>query len=222
MSIEAMKQALEALESIRRYGLDTLSGRVDGPDDRDWQRAGVNEMTKRARIGVESLRQAIAEAEKQEHGSPEDMYVGMHKHLNCPHCGGSGHIDDVAEKQEPVVEADLCVMVGYSKANGGYFVYEETTPQEFCAIKGPFTSRLEAEKAMRDTNEELIKPQPAQPNREPLTDEQKDIINFLLGASDIDDVWFGDKHPTEKGQFWWRNRLDKAFQGAYHNIKEPT
>jgi len=66
MTIEAMKQGLEALESIRRYGLDTLSGRVDGPDDRDWQRAGVNEMTKRARIGVESLRQAIAEAEKQE------------------------------------------------------------------------------------------------------------------------------------------------------------
>ena len=49
-------------------------------------------------------------------------------------------------------------MVGYSKANGGYFVYEETTPQEFCAIKGPFASRLEAETAMRDQNAELITP----------------------------------------------------------------
>jgi len=56
--------------------------------------------------------------------------------------------------------------------------------------------------------------------RKPLTDEQKDIINFLLGASDIDDVWFGDKHPTEKGQFWWRNRLRKEFQEAAHDIKE--
>lgn len=40
----------EKLASIRRYGLDTLSGRTDGPDDREWQRAGVNEMTKRANI----------------------------------------------------------------------------------------------------------------------------------------------------------------------------
>ena len=38
------------LASIRRYGLDTLSGRTDGPDDREWQRARVNEMTKRANI----------------------------------------------------------------------------------------------------------------------------------------------------------------------------
>ncbi len=55
-----------------------------------------------------------------------------------------------------------------------------------------------------------------------LSDDKKDIINFLLGESDIDDVWFGDRHPTEKGQFWWRNRLRKAFQDADYNIKEPT
>ena len=65
----------------------------------------------------------------------------------------------------------------------------------------------------------------AQPEQEPakcvgLTDEQKNILNFLLGASDIDDVWFGDKHPTEKGQFWWRNRLRKVFQEAAYGIKE--
>ena len=60
----------------------------------------------------------------------------------------------------------------------------------------------------------------AMPQCTSLTDEQKEIINFLLGASDIDDVWFGDKHPTEKGQFWWRNRLRKAFQEAAHGIKE--
>ena len=38
----------DALQSIEQYGLDTLSGRVDGPDDRDWQRSAVLEMTTRA------------------------------------------------------------------------------------------------------------------------------------------------------------------------------
>lgn len=39
----------DALVSIRIYGNDTLSGRVDGgPDDRNWQRDAVLEMTKRA------------------------------------------------------------------------------------------------------------------------------------------------------------------------------
>lgn len=47
-------ELLEALYGIRRYGLDTLSGRADGgPDDREWQREAVNEMTKRARIAIE-------------------------------------------------------------------------------------------------------------------------------------------------------------------------
>jgi predicted component of type VI protein secretion system len=52
----------EALESIHRYGLDTLSGRVDGPDDRDWQRAGINEMTKRARLALEGAADAESPA----------------------------------------------------------------------------------------------------------------------------------------------------------------
>jgi hypothetical protein len=55
---EALDLALEALESIQRYGLDTLSGRADGPDDRAWQREGVNEMTKRATVGITAIKQA--------------------------------------------------------------------------------------------------------------------------------------------------------------------
>lgn len=43
----------DALEAIHQYGSDTLSGRVDGPDDRGWQRAAVLEMTKRARLALE-------------------------------------------------------------------------------------------------------------------------------------------------------------------------
>ena len=45
----------DALESIERYGLDTLSGRVDGPDDRAWQRAGELEMTRRAQLALKPI-----------------------------------------------------------------------------------------------------------------------------------------------------------------------
>ena len=50
--------------------------------------------------------------------------------------------------------------------------------------------------------------------REPLTDEQITVLNFMLGADDMDGVWFGEQHPKEKGAFWWRNRLRHAFQDA--------
>ena len=73
MSKEAMKLALEALEGIQRYGLDTLSGRSDGPDDRDWQRAGVNEMTKRARLGITALQEALAKPDFWEGYVPEPV-----------------------------------------------------------------------------------------------------------------------------------------------------
>lgn len=51
-SEERRKELREALSSIQRYGLDTLSGRVNGPDDRAWQRGAVNEMTKRAQAAL--------------------------------------------------------------------------------------------------------------------------------------------------------------------------
>jgi len=46
----------EALESIRLYANDTLSGRVDGPDDRDWQRGAVVELRNRARAALAAAR----------------------------------------------------------------------------------------------------------------------------------------------------------------------
>ena len=43
----------EALESIRLYANDTLSGRADGgPDDRSWQREAVIECRNRARAAL--------------------------------------------------------------------------------------------------------------------------------------------------------------------------
>jgi len=92
-----------------------------------------------------------------------------------PWCDDSGAeyvikaLEEALAKQEhgeSEIESDLCVMVGYNKAKNGYFVYEETAPQEFCAIKGPFATRIEAENAMRDPNAELINPQPLQPKQE--------------------------------------------------------
>lgn len=50
-----------------------------------------------------------------------------------------------------------------------------------------------------------------------MTPEQQSILNFLLGSGDIDGVGFGGDHPTEKGQFWWRKKLRKAFL----ETKEP-
>lgn len=42
------------------------------------------------------------------HGNAEDLYIQMSKHLNCPHCGGSGHVDDVAQpEQEPIAFIDM-------------------------------------------------------------------------------------------------------------------
>ena len=34
-----------------------------------------------------------------------------------------------------------------------------------------------------------------------------DIIRFLLGEAPYEGVWYGDKHPTRRGSFWWRTPL---------------
>lgn len=47
---------VDALYGIRRYGLDTLSGRVDGTDDREWHRDAVKEMTSRAAKAISAAR----------------------------------------------------------------------------------------------------------------------------------------------------------------------
>ncbi len=68
---------IEALRSIQRYGLDTLSGRADGgDDDRAWQRAAVNEMTKRARI-------ALSAAEAQQASPVRLTDEEFHQAIEC-------------------------------------------------------------------------------------------------------------------------------------------
>jgi len=50
---ERIRDLTDALESIRQFGSDTLSGRADGPDDREWQREAVREMTARASAALQ-------------------------------------------------------------------------------------------------------------------------------------------------------------------------
>lgn len=40
------------------------------------------------------------------------------------------------------------------------------------------------------------------------------VLDFLYGASDLDGVWFGGKHPTLRGTFWWRPVLREAIESA--------
>lgn len=44
-----VKRLRETIDAIYIYANDTLSGRTDGPDDREWQRAAVVEIRNRAR-----------------------------------------------------------------------------------------------------------------------------------------------------------------------------
>lgn len=48
-----------------------------------------------------------------------------------------------------------------------------------------------------------------QASAEPTRD---DVITFLLGEAPLDGVWFGEKHPTYPGRFWWRAHLRKAIE----------
>ncbi len=41
-----------------------------------------------------------------------------------------------------------------------------------------------------------------------------DVAKFLLGEAALDGVWFGDPHPTERGNFWWRKWIRAAPAGA--------
>jgi hypothetical protein len=38
----------------------------------------------------------------------------------------------------------------------------------------------------------------------------QEVIDFLCGAAPLDGVWFGDRHPKEKGAYWWRKRLSAS------------
>ena len=44
-----------------------------------------------------------------------------------------------------------------------------------------------------------------------LVEREKDpVFAFLLGEGPLDGQWFGDRHPSEKGAYWWRKHLHAA------------
>lgn len=38
----------------------------------------------------------------------------------------------------------------------------------------------------------------------------QEVLAFLIGSSTLDGVWFGERHPTKQGAFWWREYLSVA------------
>jgi len=40
------------------------------------------------------------------------------------------------------------------------------------------------------------------------------IFAFLQGSAPYDGVWFSERHPTEKGAYWWRKHLRAAISAA--------
>jgi hypothetical protein len=54
-------------------------------------------------------------------------------------------------------------------------------------------------------------------NIAPLSDEQERFLSFLYGSGEWDGVWFGERHPTKKGAFWWRSEMRRLFPA--HGIK---
>jgi len=46
------------------------------------------------------------------------------------------------------------------------------------------------------------------------------ILKFLLGEGSLDGVWYGDKHPTEQGMFWWRKHLRQYLEQA--QLQQPV
>ncbi|WP_186145968.1 hypothetical protein [Burkholderia gladioli] len=89
-------ELVEALQSIAQYGSDTLSGRTDGPDDRDWQREAVLEMTRRARAAlakagaIDQTRAAKPVAEAARHPTICSFCLEPNCNGECSGDGGMG------------------------------------------------------------------------------------------------------------------------------------
>jgi len=77
-------------------------------------------------------------------------------------------------------------------------------------------TQLRAENAaLRVRNEELVLAhQLTQPLKAELSSLKEsmagkvlvdaEVISFLLGSGPLEGVWFGERHPMHKGQYWWR------------------
>lgn len=45
------------------------------------------------------------------------------------------------------------------------------------------------------------------------------VLKFLLGMAPLEGVWFGEKHPTKKGLYWWRSAYLRKFYPRVDAVK---
>jgi len=55
-----------------------------------------------------------------------------------------------------------------------------------------------------------VYPYPAAPLQVDACKVPMEVVTFLRGAGTLDGVWFGNRHPTERGEFWWRKWLSAS------------
>ena len=109
----------------------------------------------------------------------------------------------------------------YSLRNFGPGVHAQQSGYDhYCAMlaAAPVQAGARPAKSLKQLADESMTfgkkaaaPVQAQEQRKPLTDEQIEMLNFLYGAGELDGVWFGERHPTAKGAFWWRKHLRDVF-----------
>ena len=139
---QALEMALEAVKTAQNNLAPSRASAARHDEDALWDEYDAT---------ITAIKEALSQPVSS-HGNAEDLYIEMNKHLNCPHCGGSGHVDDVAQpEQEPVAygmwdtqlgRGNRMMMVRLDKGQDGCTVPLYTTP----------------------------------PQRKPLTDEQKMVL----------------------------------------------
>lgn len=82
------KRLLDTIDAIYIYANDTLSGRTDGPDDREWQRAAVVEIRNRARkhATVDSAVFARADLEAENQRPREALELIANTSMDAKQC----------------------------------------------------------------------------------------------------------------------------------------
>ena len=163
---EALKLALEAFETLTQYNMvrANIFRRFEPTCTGDY--VDLREFREKAKPAITAIKEILAQQSNEqgcEHCN-HSLYCGT----KCKNCG---------KQSNEQVDFVGCVMVGYNKARDGWFVYEETAPQEFCAIKGPFITKVEAEEAMRNPAAPLIS---SNEQVEPARSEAYDMIDRFL------------------------------------------
>ena len=47
-----------------------------------------------------------------------------------------------------------------------------------------------------------------------------EVFQFLMGRGPLEATWFGDKHPTRPGEFWWRSVIrDRMIARAKREVQ---